>query len=71
LNQFRFFVQIVFLKMAKRKNIKSKSKKGSTKKDNGLAKIATMTTKSLSSAIINFKKNPYPFIVKSDLFQLK
>jgi len=44
--------------MASKKNIKLKTKrKKVSKTDNGLAKIATITTKSLSSAFINFKKN--------------
>ena len=49
----QFFVQIVFLKMTS----KNKSKKKKSKKSSGFAKIATITTKSLSSAITNFKKN--------------
>ena len=43
--------------MIKKKNLKSKIKKKSSKQDTGLAKIATITTKSLSSAFVNFKKN--------------
>lgn len=43
--------------MPKKKNIKVKTKKNYSKQNSGLAKIASITTKSLSSAIINFKKN--------------
>ena len=43
--------------MTKKKSIRSKIKKKKVKQNNGLAKIATITTKSLSSAFINFKKN--------------
>ena len=42
--------------MSKKKNTK-KIKKKDTKKNNGIAKIATITTKSLSNAFVNFKKN--------------
>ena len=43
--------------MPYKKNIKTKNKKKSLARKNGsLAKIATITTKSLSSAFINFKK---------------
>ena len=42
--------------MPKKKSLK-KNKKGSSRKDNGLKKIASITTKSLSSAFVNFKKN--------------
>ncbi len=44
--------------MTKKKNLKSKLKKKSLKNNNGLAKIATITTKSLSKAFVNFKKKP-------------
>ena len=40
--------------MPKKKNIRTK--KNNTSKNNGLAKIATITTKSLSNAFVNFKK---------------
>ena len=53
----QFFVQIVFLKMTSKNKLKNKSKKNRSKKSSGFAKIATITTKSLSSAITNFKKN--------------
>ena len=44
--------------MKNKKKTKSKSKKKSiNKKGNGLAKIASITTKSLSNAFTNFKKN--------------
>ena len=43
--------------MPYKKNIKTKSRKKSNPKKNGLAKIATITTKSLSNAYVNFKKN--------------
>ena len=43
--------------MPKKKKIKTKIKKSSPRDGNGLAKIATITTKSLSNAFINFKKN--------------
>ena len=43
--------------MTKRKKTNSKTKKKSLKNNSGLAKIATITTKSLSSAFENFKKN--------------
>ena len=44
--------------MATKKNIKSRNKKkNNSKNSNGLAKIATITTKSLSNAFVNFKKN--------------
>ena len=43
--------------MPKRKNIKSKAKKTRENKDNGLTKIAAITTKSLSNAFVKFKKN--------------
>ena len=43
--------------MSKKKNIKSKVKRNSSKQNNSLAKIATITSRSLSSAFINFKKN--------------
>ena len=36
---------------------KKKSKKINSKKKKGLAKIATLTTKSISSAFSNYKKN--------------
>ena len=40
------------------KNIKiKKTKKRNSKKNVGLANIATITTKSLSNAFINFKKS--------------
>ena len=42
--------------MPKKKNIKNKLKKNNSKKNNGLAKIASITTKSISSAFVNFKK---------------
>ena len=42
--------------MSKKKNIKTKIKKKETKKNSGLAKIATITTKSISNAFVNFKK---------------
>ena len=42
--------------MPKKKNIKVKTKKNYSKQNGGLAKIASITTRSLSSAIINFKK---------------
>ena len=37
--------------------VKKKIKKKTIKKNNSLAKIATLTTKSLSSAFSNYKKN--------------
>ena len=43
--------------MPKRKKLQSKLKKRVSKNNNGLAKIATITTKTLSSAFVNFKKN--------------
>ena len=45
--------------MTKKKNIRPKVKKNSSKKDTGLANIATITTKSLSSAFLNFKNQVY------------
>ena len=42
--------------MPKKKKIKSKAKKVKTTNNNGLSKIAKITTKSLSAAFINFKK---------------
>tara|TARA_B100001059_G_scaffold193198_1_gene196857 strand:+ start:32 stop:196 length:165 start_codon:yes stop_codon:yes gene_type:complete len=42
--------------MPKRKKTKSKAKKNEPKNNIGLAKIATITTKSLSNAFVNFKK---------------
>ena len=50
-------LKYIFRKMPRKKNIKLKSKKISLKKNNGLAKIATITTKSLSNAFESFKKN--------------
>ena len=44
--------------MSYKKKIKTKTKKRiSSRSSGGLAKIATLTTRSLSSAIVNFKKN--------------
>ena len=42
--------------MTKKKSLK-RNKKSNSRKNNGLAKIASITTKSLSSAFVNFKKN--------------
>ena len=42
--------------MPYKKNIKTKSRKRNNPKKNGLAKIATMTTKSLSNAYVNLNK---------------
>ena len=42
--------------MTKKKN-KSKIKKKNSNQNNGLAKIAKITTRSLSTAFVNFKKN--------------
>ena len=42
--------------MPKKKRIKSKVKKDKTINNNGLSKIAKITTKSLSAAFTNFKK---------------
>ena len=42
--------------MNRKKSLKKK-RKSNSKKDNGFAKIASITTKSLSSAFVNFKKN--------------
>ena len=36
---------------------KSKIKKKNTRNNSGIAKIATLTTRSLSNAFVNFKKN--------------
>ena len=43
--------------MPAKKNIKSKIKRKKTKDSSGLAKLASITTKSLSSAYTNYKKN--------------
>ena len=43
--------------MVKKKITKSRQRKNSRVKNNGFAKIANITTKSLSNAIQNFKKN--------------
>ena len=43
--------------MPKKKIIKNKNRKNNYKKHGGLAKIANITSKSLSNAFINFKKN--------------
>ena len=43
--------------MPKKKKIKSKVGKNKTVKNNGLSKIAKITTKSLSAAFTSFKKN--------------
>ena len=53
----QFFVQIVFLEMTRKNKLKNKIKKNRSKKNSGFAKIAKITTRSLSSAITNFKKN--------------
>ena len=53
----QFFVQILFLEMTRKSKLKNKTKKNRSKKNSGLAKIASITTKSLSSAITNFKRN--------------
>ena len=42
--------------MNKKKSLK-KNRKSHSKKNNGFAKIASITTKSLSSAFVNFKKS--------------
>ena len=56
---YSFFVQIVFKKnMPNKKLTKFKTKRKKVKdKSSGLAKLASITTKSLSSAITNYKKN--------------
>ena len=43
--------------MPVKKNYKSKSKKIKATNNNGLAKLASITTRSLSSAYSNYKKN--------------
>ena len=43
--------------MNKKKKIKSRIKKNIAHQNSGLAKIATITTKSLSNAYVNFKKS--------------
>ena len=45
-------MKYILNKMPKKKNIKKKV----VKKNNGIAKIATLTTKSLSNAFSNYKK---------------
>ena len=57
MNQISFFAQITFfINMTKKKNTRQKIKRKNAKKNSGLAKIATITTKSLSNAFVNFKK---------------
>ena len=48
-----FSSEISFIKMAYKKKIKKKI----TTSNNGLAKIATLTTNSISSVFSNYKKN--------------
>ena len=43
--------------MPRKKKIKTKNKKSNAKDNNGFRKIASITTKSLSNAFSNFKKN--------------
>ena len=43
--------------MTTKNNKSKKKKKVSSRKNNGFSKLATITTKSISNAFVNFKKN--------------
>ena len=45
--------------MPKKKNIKKRIKKNSSKENSGFAKIASITTKSISNAFVNYKKKTF------------
>ena len=52
--------------MTNKKKIRSKKKKFESKNENSFAKIASITTKSLSNAFINYKKSQEQKKIKRD-----